>query len=148
MFRTTVAAAVVLGLAFSAAPAFADDEAAPSAAGIGTVNARVTVDRSMARPAVLPALYASYAALQVFDVYSTRQALARGAREANPLMQSVVGNQSAFWAVKLSATAGTIVAAERLWKKNKAAAITVLVVSNAVAATVALNNARVLRQQR
>lgn len=102
-----------------------------------------------ARPSVLPVLYASYAALQVYDVYSTRQALSRGAREANPLMQPVVGSQGAFWAVKASATIGTIAAAERLWKKDrKAAAIAVLVVSNGIAALVAARNAGTLRGQR
>jgi hypothetical protein len=97
---------------------------------------------------VLPALYASYAALQAFDVYSTRQALARGAREANPLMQGVVGNTGAFMAVKAGVAAATIVAAERLWKGNKAAAIAVMVASNSVAAVVAARNARTLRQLR
>jgi len=104
---------------------------------------------SRSRPTVLPVLYASYAALQVYDVYSTRQALSRGAREANPLMQPVVGSQGAFWAVKASATIGTIAAAERLWKRDKkAAAIAVLVVSNGVAALVAARNAGTLRGRR
>jgi anaerobic C4-dicarboxylate transporter len=104
----------------------------------------------MSRPAALPALYVSYAVLQVFDVYSTRQALAQGAREANPLMAPVVRNQSAFLAVKTSAAVGTILAAEHLWKKknNKKGAIAVLVASNAVAAVVAARNVSVLRSQR
>lgn len=103
----------------------------------------------VSRPVVLPALYASYAALQVYDAYSTKQALAHAAHETNPLMQQVVGKQSAFWAVKASATATTILAAEHLWRKNnKKGAIAVLVASNAVAAVVAARNASVLRSQR
>jgi hypothetical protein len=81
-------------------------------------------------------------------VYSTRQALARGAREANPLMQDVVSNTGALVAVKASVGVATIVAAERLWKTNKAAAIAVMVASNSVTAVVAARNARTLRQLR
>lgn len=148
MFRT-VAALVLITLSVAVAPAWAaDDAGSPQAAPPLSISLSGAVPPP-SRPAVLPALYVSYAALQVFDVYSTRQALSRGAQEANPLMQRVAGVQGAFWAVKASATAGTIVAAERLWKKNnKAAAIAVLVASNAVAATVAARNASVLRRLR
>ncbi|OFW05357.1 MAG: hypothetical protein A3I61_05055 [Acidobacteria bacterium RIFCSPLOWO2_02_FULL_68_18] len=143
--RRTIAAAL---LSLTAAlPAFAEETAAPAAAPAIVVPARV--ERTLARPAVLPALYVSYAALQVYDVYSTRQALARGAQEANPLMQGVVGNAGALWAVKAGATAGAILAAERLWKRDKkAAAIGVMVASNAVAALVASRNASTLRHLR
>jgi hypothetical protein len=81
-------------------------------------------------------------------VYSTRQALARGAREANPLMQGVVGNTSAFVALKVGVGAASIVAAERLWKTNKPAAIGVMIAGNSVAAIVAARNARTLGQLR
>jgi len=151
MFRICALTLVMLFLVTT--PALAADEADAAPMGtIGTAIAQATNsprEQRLSRPAVLPALYVSYAALQVFDVYSTRQALAQGAREANPLMQQVVGNQAAFWAFKASATAGAVVAAERLWKKNnKTAAVAVLVASNAAAAVVAARNASVLRQQR
>lgn len=82
-------------------------------------------------------------------MFSTKQGLARGARETNPLMQGVVGNTGAFVAVKAAAAVGAIYAAERLWKKNnKAAAVALMVVSNGVLAVVAANNARTLRQLR
>ena len=142
MTRTATAAAL-LALTLSAIPAFAADEA-----GAPAVVVPARLSQSLARPAVLPALYASYAALQVYDVYSTRQALARGAREANPLMQGVVGNPGALWALKIGVTAGAVIAAERLWKTNKAAAIAVMVASNSVAALVAARNASTLRQLR
>lgn len=143
----TIAAAAILTVTMSVLPAYAaDDSSAAAAAPAIAVPARISA--SLSRPAALPALYASYAALQAYDVYSTRQALARGSREANPLMQGVVGNQSAFWALKATVTVSTIMAAERLWKKNKTAAIAVMVVSNGVAAAVAARNASVLRRQR
>ena len=77
-------------------------------------------------------------------MYSTRQALARGAREANPLMQGAVGNTGAFVAVKATMAVTTIAAAENLWKTNKPAAIGVMIAGNSVAAIVAARNARTL----
>jgi hypothetical protein len=146
MTRRTIAAAAILSLTFAVVPASADDSSAAAATPGITVNTRI--EKALSRPKTLPALYASYAALQAFDVYSTNQALARGAKEANPLMQGVVGNTGAFVAVKATVAVATIVAAERLWKTNKAAAIGIMVASNGVAAVVAARNARVLRQQR
>ena len=102
----------------------------------------------LTRRKLLPALYVSYAALQAFDVWSTKQALSLGGREANPLMQGVVGNTGAMVAMKAAVAVGTIVAAERLWKTNKAAAIAVMVASNSVAAIVAARNARTIGQLR
>jgi hypothetical protein len=58
----------------------------------------------------------------------------------------VVGNTGAFVAVKATVAVATIVAAERLWKDNKAAAIALMVASNSVAAVVAARNARTLAQ--
>ena len=147
MFRMVAVLMLVLMVSPTSAVA-ADETAAPTSTSLET-TAALRTGNSISRPAVLPALYASYAALQVYDAYSTKQALAQGAREANPLVQQVVGKQSAFWAVKASATASTILAAEHLWRKNnKKGAIAVLVASNAVAAVVAARNASVLRSQR
>jgi uncharacterized protein DUF5658 len=100
------------------------------------------------RPVLLPALYASFAALQGFDIYSTTSAIQKGATEANPLMQGIVGNPALFWSVKAAATVAPMLAAERLWKHNKAGAIAVMVVSNGVMAAVAAHNSSVLRGQR
>ncbi len=63
-------------------------------------------------------------------------------------MQGVVGNTSAFVAVKAAVAVGTIVAAERLWKTNKVGAIALMLATNSVAALVAARNAHVLRQLR
>ncbi len=147
MTRRTFTAALVLMLTTAAVPALAADDAivvtgqpAPSA---------TRIREAMSRPALLPVLYASYAGLQAYDVYSTRQALSRGAREANPLMQGTAGNSAAMIALKAGVTVSTIVAAERMWKRNnKVGAIAVLVASNSVAAIVASRNAGTLRQLR
>ena len=143
----TIAAAAVLSLTMFALPAYAEDDAATPITVTG-IASPVKVAQAISRPAALTALYASYSALQAYDVYSTRQALARGAREANPLMQGVVGNTGAFVAMKAGVAVATIAAAEKLWKTNKPAAIGVMIAGNSVAAFVAARNARTLAQLR
>jgi hypothetical protein len=160
MNRMLVAAAALLASVVSV-PAHAADEATPApvaapfaaaeiGAGISTVAPNITWsgNKLSRRPALLPMLYVSYAALQAYDVYSTRQGLARGAREANPLMQGVVGNTGAFVAMKAGVAVATIAAAEKLWKTNKPAAIGVMIAGNSVAAIVAARNTRTLGQLR
>lgn len=143
----TIAAAALLSLTIFALPAYAEDDAAAPITVTG-IGAPVKVGPALSRPATLPALYASYGALQAYDVYSTRQAVASGAREANPLMQGVVGNTGAFVAMKAGVAVATIAAAEKLWKTNKPAAIGVMIAGNSVAAIVAARNARTLGQIR
>jgi hypothetical protein len=142
-----IVAAAVLSLTMFAVPASAEDDAVTTTRATGMV-APVKIAQAISRPAALTALYASYGALQAYDVYSTRQALARGAREANPLMQGVVGNTGAVIALKAGVTVATIAAAEKLWKTNKPAAIGVMIAGNSVAAMVAARNARTLAQLR
>ena len=143
----TITAAAVLSLTMFASSAYAEDAPATTITVTG-IAAPVKVAQAISRPAALTALYASYSALQAYDVYSTRQAMARGAQEANPLMQGVVGNTGAFVAVKATVAIATIAAAEKLWKTNKPAAIGVMIAGNSVAAIVAARNARTLGQIR
>jgi hypothetical protein len=94
---------------------------------------------------VLPALYVSLSALQAYDVYSTLTAVRSGAVEANPFMKGVVGNPTAFVALKAGVTGASIYYAEKLWKDRKRTeAILLMVASNGLMAYVAQNNARVL----
>ena len=144
---TRTIAAAVLSLTMFALPAYAEDDAAAPITVTG-IASPVKFAQAISRPAALTALYASYSALQAYDVYSTRQALARGAREANPLMQGVVGNTGAFVAMKAGVAVATIAAAEKLWKTNKPAAIGVMIAGNSVAAIVAARNTRTLGQLR
>jgi hypothetical protein len=151
----TIPAVAILALAFSALPADAADDTtiAPSTDWSEAFRPSPIVwknttwgDDKVSRPPALAALYVSYAALQAYDVYSTRRALGRGAREANPLMQSVVGNTPGFIAVKAVAGIATVIGTERLWRKHKAAAIAVMFAANSVSAVVAARNALTLRQ--
>jgi Domain of unknown function (DUF5658) len=97
------------------------------------------------RPGVLPAMYVSFGALQVLDVYSTRRAIDRGAVEVNPVMKGLAGNSAAMIAAKSAATALSIYCAEKAWKRNRTVAIVLMAVLNGATATVVAHN---LRQQR
>jgi hypothetical protein len=92
------------------------------------------------RGIVLPALYVSLGAMQAMDVYSTRQALKAGAVEANPAMAPFAGSAGSMLAVKAASTAGAIFFAERLAKRNKVAAVVLMVAVNGATAAVAAHN--------
>ncbi|MDP1571857.1 MAG: DUF5658 family protein [Vicinamibacterales bacterium] len=98
------------------------------------------------RPKVLPVLYASLAALQVMDALSTFRGLELGAIEANPVMAGIADNRKAMFAVKAGVTAASILVAERLWKRNRVAAVVTMVGLNALIGTVVAHNHSVLRQ--
>ena len=100
------------------------------------------LDRPMARPGVLPAMYASLGALQVLDIYSTRRAIKGGATEANPVMRAASGNSGTMLAVKAASTAASIFFTERAWKKNRKGAVILMAIANGVTAAVVANNVK------
>lgn len=102
-----------------------------------------------ARPAPLVSLYVSFATLQALDVASTRTALRAGSVEANPLVASFAGSPLALTAVKAGVAGAMIYASERLWKKNrKAAVLTMIGLNVAYGAVVAHNYGVAARQRR
>ena len=101
------------------------------------------------RPTLLPAAYVSLAALQTYDMYSTRKVLKQGGVEANPVMRGVVGNPATLAAVKGATTFAAVYMAERLWRtKHRRAAVVLMIATNGLMATVSAHNASVLRHQR
>jgi len=86
---------------------------------------------SNTRPAVLPAMYVSFAVLQGLDAHSTQSALARGYTESNPLMRPASRDMRVMVAIKAAATVGTILVVENLWKRNRVAAILTMIGVNA-----------------
>jgi hypothetical protein len=94
---------------------------------------------------VLVPLYISAAALQMMDVHSTRRALSMGYTEGNPLMSGIASNTTALVAVKAATVATTIWMAEKLRKRNRVAAIGLMVAVNAATATIVAHNYRVTR---
>ena len=151
--------ATLLGATLST-PAFAADAAdtqpaalviAPAtiAAAASSTAANVDVatrsDWKYGRPSMLPALYATSAALQGYDAYSTLTALKHGGREANPLMKGIVKSPAAFVAMKAGVTMASIMASERLWKNHhRLGAIGLMVASNLMMGVVAKHNSQVL----
>jgi uncharacterized protein DUF5658 len=97
------------------------------------------------RPSALVPLYVSFASLEALDIHSTTRALDRGATEANPVMKGISGNTWALTAVKAAGAAGVIYAGEKMWKKNKTAAVIFMVAANAGMAWVVHHNYRVAR---
>ena len=151
--------ATLLGAALST-PAFAADATdtqpaalvvAPAtiAAVANTTSASTDVatrtDWKYGRPSMLPALYATSAALQGYDAYSTLTALKNGGREANPLMKGIVKSPAAFVAMKAGVTMASIMASEQLWKTHhRMGAIGLMVASNLMMGFVAKHTAQVL----
>jgi len=94
------------------------------------------------RPLVLPALYASFAVLQVLDVRSTLGAVGTGGRELNPVLRLIASNAPLLYSVKGGVTAGTIYLSERLWKKNRTASIIMMAAINGTYAAIVAHNTR------
>lgn len=92
------------------------------------------------RPRALAPLYLSFIALQVMDADSTAEAIRAGHAEANPFMARTGGSTGAMLAVKAVSTAGTIYAVEKLWKRNRVAAVIVMAAINVGYAAVVSSN--------
>jgi len=105
----------------------------------------VTLATSAARPSALIPLYASLVALEALDAHSTWRALDNGLQESNPVLTGVAGNKPAFVAAKIGVTAATIALTEQLRKKNRAAAIILMVSANSGMAWVVNHNYRAVR---
>ena len=55
-------------------------------------------------------------------------------------MRSVVGNRAAFIAVKVAAAASLTLAGEKMWKKNRVAAVILVAAMNGALAAVVAHN--------
>jgi len=159
---TCRAAAVAVLFSMFAAPVLAAD-AADGKASIATdvkFSAPATagdVDWSLqpvhfgpaSRGAVLPALYASYAALQGYDAYTTLSGVRHGAQEGNAVMSGLAANSAAVWGLKAGVTLSSLMISEHLWKQHhRGQAIAVMLAANGLMAGVAARNAAVLRTVR
>jgi hypothetical protein len=93
---------------------------------------------------VLP-LYASFAALQALDAYSTTRALRSGGVERNPLLGDLADRPAALYAVKAGVTVSTIFLTEKLRVKHRVGAIVLMAALDSFYATVVVHNYRVAR---
>lgn len=118
----------------------AQSQVLPAAApGLNTAGSGLAPQQ---RPSALVPLYVSFGTLQVLDTHSTSRAIKSGAVEANPMMKGIAGNEAAMLAVKAAGTAGVIFASEKIWKRNKTAAVIFMIATNAGMAWVVQNNYR------
>jgi hypothetical protein len=124
----------------------------PSVEAVGASQGRVDPqglpETMTARPAsrrVLVPLYITSAMLQMMDVHSTRRAIAVGHAEGNPFMSGIASNTTAFVAVKAATAASVILLSEKLRKRNRVAAIGLMIAVNAATAAVVAHNYRVAR---
>ena len=126
-------------------------EAAPQLAfAAQPVAAPVTAsaaDGTRTRRGVLLPLYVSFGVLQALDFQSTRTALGDGsAREANPMMNGVVGSPVGFVALKAATGAAVIFATEKMRPRNRIAAIATMAALNGLYATIVSHNYAVARR--
>lgn len=91
----------------------------------------------------LPALYVGFGVLQALDAHSTLRAVEGGHRERNPVVAPLAHRPGAMVGLKAATTAGTIYLAHRLGRRNRVAAIVLMVAMNsAYGAIVAANYGR------
>jgi hypothetical protein len=92
---------------------------------------------------LLLSLYIATGLTQALDIHSTIKALDRGGVETNPMLSGISGNKPAFIALKGAVAAGSILAARKIARKNKVAAIATLIAINTAYGLVAHHNYRV-----
>jgi hypothetical protein len=156
--RSLAVSVMLLVLAGGAPAADAQTQALPIAANAVTATPlfaaalpQLPVPRRLAAPSplrpvgpspLLTSLQVGFGALQVLDVTTTMRALGRGHEEANPLMRGVAGHSLALTSVKAGAAVSTLLLANRVARKNRAAAIVMMAAVNSAYAVVVANNVR------
>jgi Domain of unknown function (DUF5658) len=148
------AAALLLSVALAASASAqdrvtaGDDSSEPAAKPPATQIERAAVapfQPAERRPPALIPLYASFVTLEMLDVHSTSRALANGGVEANPAIRGVAGNAAAMIAMKAAGSASLIFASEKIWKKNRTAAVVLMIATNSAMAWVVAHNYQVAR---
>ena len=143
--QRVVGIVTIIGLCFSNLAAAAEKGENPPAGapanslGVAIGGMYQSVEK---RPALLPALYAAFGAMQAWDVYTTSAALKSGAHEANPVAAPFAGNAAHLIGLKAVTTASTIFFVERMWRHNRVGAVVLLTLVNGATAAVAMQNAR------
>ena len=131
----------------SAQSSLAAGELAANAAALDATpraSERLVAERPT-RPGALMPLYVSFASLQVLDAHATARALDGGAVEANPIMRGFTGSTAGMLAIKTAGTVGVVWASERMWRRNKTAAVLFLVAANSAMGWVVQHNYRAVR---
>lgn len=104
-----------------------------------TAPARTKPDHGLVRSVGLPVYIGGNAA----DLFSTLQALGRGAKETNPILGS---NPARNAAVKAGLTAATAYGLDKLSHKHKKLALAFSLIGGGVGTAAAIHNARVMKK--
>lgn len=102
--------------------------------------------RHETRPRALTPLYVSFGALQALDAHSTLRAVRAGQSEANPFVAPFAQRPALMIGVKAAATAGTIAITEKLWRRHRVAAVTLMIAANVGYAAIVAHNYRQARR--
>jgi hypothetical protein len=94
------------------------------------------------RPGALIPLYLTFAGLQALDAHSTWRALDGGARETNPVVRGSLDNPASLVLMKGATAAGVVLLTEKLWRRNRTAAVISMIALNSAYATIAAHNYR------
>lgn len=100
------------------------------------------------RPRPLTSLYVSFAALQGLNAHSALPSVRGTADEMNPVVATYGTTPVKMLAIKAATTAGTIYLCEKLWRKNRAAALVVMIGLNSALAVATAHNYRVTEGRR
>jgi hypothetical protein len=115
------------------------------AAGPAVAQERDQLKRE--RPAALVPLYIAFVGLQALDVHSTFSALEGGAREANPMVRGALGSPAGLFLLKSGTAAGVVLITEKLWPRNRTAAVITMIALNSAYATIAAHNYRTAQRE-
>lgn len=93
-------------------------------------------------------LYVSYATLQVLNAHSAFPALDGRARQTNHVVAEFTSSRTGLIAMKVGVAAGTIYLSEKLRKRNRVAAVVLMVSLNSALAAITAHNYRVTHRLR
>jgi hypothetical protein len=99
------------------------------------------------RPAALVPLYLTFAGLQALDVHSTMAAVGAGRREANPMVRSALDSPAHLLLLKGGTAAGVVFLSEKIWPRNRTAAVVTMFALNSAYVTIAANNYRAAKRR-
>lgn len=145
LWGSSVAGAAAQELQAAAIVKAVDEAVSPASTLSAPVTTALPAPVETRRPVALLPLYVSFGALQILDAKSTLDAVARGGVEANPVMKGFASKPLALVAVKAAGTTGVVFVTEKMWRKNKPAAIVFMLAANSAMALVVNNNYRAAR---
>ena len=136
----TIVASVVMCVGLIGRPQLGGPASRDDAAATPATPVVASAPPPAHRPPALMPLYVSFATLQGLDIHSTLRAPEFGGRETNPVVGSMLGSPAALVAAKAGMTASIFFVSERLWKRNRAAAVLTMIALNSTYGAIVAHN--------